>query len=252
MAFEIYLEEARRAIDRLARDETAAIRAAAAVVADALAAGGVLHAFGSGHSHMLAEEAFFRAGGLAAVNPVFDRTLQFFDGALESTRAEQESGYAARILDREDVRAGDAALVASNSGRNVVPVEMALGLQARGVKVIAITSLAHSRAVAARHVSGRKLYEIADVVIDTGTPVGDAAIALPGTTLRMGPLSTIVGAAAVQSIVIEAAALLVSRGEEPPVFPSANLDTTTDEDLARTMARYAGRIHYLRMPREAR
>ena len=245
MAFEIYLDQARQALARLRADEGASICAAAAAVAGALEADGVLHVFGAGHSHLLAEEAFYRAGGLAAVNPILDRRLMFFDGVMASTEAEREPGAAMRILEREDVRAVDAAIVASNSGRNAVPIEMALGLQARGVKVIAITSLAHSRAVAARHASGRRLYEIADIVIDSGIPAGDAAVELPGTTLRMGPLSTVVGAAIVHAITIEAAALLAQRGLEPPVLASANLDTTSRRDLERTLARYAGRIRYL-------
>jgi len=248
VAFEPYIEAARQALDRLTRDESASIRTAAATVADALDAGGVLHVFGAGHSHLLAEEAFYRAGGLAAINPILDLRLMFFDGALASTRAEREPGYAARILEREDVRAVDAAIVASNSGRNAVPIDMALELRARGVTVIAITSLAHSKAVATRHASGRKLYEIADIVIDTEIPAGDAAIALPGSAFRMGPLSTVVGAAIVHSVLIEAAALLVERGREPPVLPSANLDTTSQEDLERPLARYAGRIRYLDVP----
>ena len=94
MAFETYIEEARRALDRLAREEAGSIRAAAAAVADALEAGGVLHVFGAGHSHILAEEAFYRAGGLAAINPILDRRLMFFDGVMASTQAERETGYA--------------------------------------------------------------------------------------------------------------------------------------------------------------
>lgn len=249
MAFEVYFEEAHRALDRLAREQGDSIRRAAVVVAGALAANGVVHVFGCGHSHLLAEEAFYRAGGLAAVNPILDRRLMFLDGALESTRAERESGYAARILEREDVRAHDVAIIASNSGRNAVPLDMALALQASGIPVIAITSVPHSRAVAARHVSGRKLFEIANVVIDTGIPAGDAAITLPGGALRMGPLSTVVGAAIVQALTIEAAALLVERGITPPVLASANLDTTSQEDLERALARYADRIRYLDVPR---
>jgi uncharacterized phosphosugar-binding protein len=195
-----------------------------------------------GTSHLLAEEAFYRAGGLAAVNPILDRRLMFPTASGKHPRA--EPGYASRILEREDVRAVDAAIVASNSGRNAVPIEMAIALQARGVKVIAITSLTHSRAVTARHGSGRKLYEIADIVVDTGIPAGDAATTLPGSALKMGPLSTVVGAAIVHAIVIEAAALLVQRGHELAVFPSANLDTTSQEDLERRLSRYAGRIRY--------
>jgi uncharacterized phosphosugar-binding protein len=250
MAFEMYLEEARRALNRLASDEANSIRAAAAAVADALESGGVLHVFGAGHSHILAEEAFYRAGGLAAINPILDRRLMFFDGVMASTYAERETGYAARILEQENVRAGDVAIVASNSGRNAVPIEMAIELQARGVKVIAITSLTHSRAVPSRHALGRRLFEIADIVIDTGTPAGDASIEVPDSALRMGPLSTVVGAAIVHAIQIETATRLVERGEEPPVLASANLDTTSQDDLERTLARYAGRIRYLDVRRK--
>ena len=250
MAFEIYIEEARRALNRLASEEAASIRAAATAVADALEAGGVLHVFGTGHSHLLAEEAFYRAGGLAAINPILDRRLMFFDGVMASTYAERETGYAARILKQEDVRAGDVAIVASNSGRNAVSIEMAVELQARGVKVIAITSLTHSRAVPSRDALGRRLFEIADIVIDTGTPAGDASIEVPDTALRMGPLSTVVGAAIVHAIQIEAATVLVKRGEKPLVLSSANLETTSPDDLERTLARYAGRIRYLDVRRE--
>lgn len=248
MAFEVYLAEAARALERLSQHQGASIAAAAAAVADALEAEGVLHVFGCGHSHLLAEEAFYRAGGLAAVNPILDPRLMFLEGALASMHAERESGYAARILEREDVRVVDVAIVASNSGRNAVPIEMALELRARAVTVIAITSLAHAQAVAARHASGRRLYEIADIVVDTGIAAGDAAITLPGTVLKMGPLSTVVGAALVHAIAIEAAALLVQRGQEPQVLPSANLDTTSREDLERALSRYAGRIRYLDVP----
>lgn len=245
MAFEGYLERVQDAIGRLAREQAAPIRVAAAAVARALESGGLLHVFGAGHSHLLAEEAFFRAGGLAAVNPILDRRMMFFDGVMKSTHAEREPGYAEQILEREDVRAIDAALVVSNSGRNAVPIEMALAFHARGVTVIGVTSVAHASSVTSRHASGRKLHDIADIVIDTGIPAGDAAVVLPGTTLRMGPLSTIVGAAVVHSIGIEAAALLVARGEQPPVLSSANLDTTSEDDLARVLAKYAGRIRYL-------
>jgi len=252
VAFEAYLAAAHGALDRVAREQGDSIRRAGAAVADALASGGILHIFGAGHSHLLAEEGFYRAGGLAAINPILDRRLMFFDGALASTRAEREPGYAAEILEREDVRRGDAGIVVSNSGRNAVPLEMAMALHARGVSVIAITSLEHSRAMASRHSSGRKLYEIADVVIDTSIPAGDAAVALPGTSIRMGPLSTVVGAAIIHSVCIEAAARLLDRGVAPPVLASANLDTTSQADLERTLAVYADRVRYLDVPRNDR
>lgn len=252
MAFEPYLEAARRILERAAREEGPAIRAAAAIVAAALTRGGIVHAFGCGHSHLLAEEIFFRAGGLAAVNPILDRRLQFFDGVLASTHAEREPGYARRLLERESIRAGDAAVVISNSGRNITPIEMALDLQSRGVKVIALTSLSHAAAVASCHESGRRLHEIADVVIDTGVPAGDASIAVPGASARMGPLSTIAGAALLHAVMIEAAALVAQDGGDPAVLSSANVGETPETDLIRALAPYAGRVRYLDVPEDAR
>ena len=126
-------------LSRIEVEQTHSIRSAGEMVADSIAQGGILHTFGSGHSHMIAEEAFFRAGGLAPVNVILDERLVFLKGAAESTRAERESGYADVLLEREDIRAHDVAIVISNSGRNAVPIEMALGMKARGVNVIAIT-----------------------------------------------------------------------------------------------------------------
>ncbi|MGH9903871.1 MAG: sugar isomerase domain-containing protein, partial [Pyrinomonadaceae bacterium] len=128
--------------------------------------------FGTGHSHLVADEAFFRAGGIAAVNPILDERLIFLKGALESTRAERESGLAGALIEREEITAGDVAIIISNSGRNAAPVEMALGMKARGAGVIAITNLRQSRASAPRHPGGKRLYELADVVVDNCVPVG--------------------------------------------------------------------------------
>src|SRR5215204_6439194 len=145
MSFENYLEGLRTIMKRIEREQAENIQRAGRLIADGLAADGVVHAFGTGHSHLIAEEAFFRAGGLAAINPILDERLIFLKGALESTRAERESGLASRLIERENVRPEDAAIIISNSGRNAAPIEMAQEMKARGVKVIAITNLRQSR-----------------------------------------------------------------------------------------------------------
>ena len=127
-------------LSEIADQQAEVIQHAGSMAADAIAQGGVVHTFGSGHSHMISEEAFFRAGGLAAVNPILDESLIFLQGAVESTRAERRSGYAQTLLALEDVRPVDIAIVISNSGRNAVPIEMALSMKALGLKVIAITN----------------------------------------------------------------------------------------------------------------
>jgi uncharacterized phosphosugar-binding protein len=244
-AFADYIERLQDILERIKLEQGAAIRKAGGMVAAALARGGVVHAFGTGHSHMVAEEAFYRAGGIVAVNPMLDERLAFFKGALESTRAEREEGYARTLIVREQVRREDVAILISNSGRNSVPVEMAMEMSARGVGVIAITNVRQSCGSASRHPSGKRLYELADVVIDTCVPEGDAVLSLPGLAYPMGPASTVAGAAIINSVIIEAAAALLENGQTVPVLPSANLATTTDEGLLNLLRPYSGRIRYL-------
>ena len=136
-----YIDGLVNVLNRIRAEQAENIKLAGRIVADSISQGGVIHTFGTGHSHLIAEDAFFRAGGIAAINPILDERLIFLEGALESTRAERESGLALQLIEREDVRDVDAAIIISNSGRNAVPVEMALEMKKRGVKLIAITNL---------------------------------------------------------------------------------------------------------------
>jgi len=194
---------------------------------------------------LIADEAFFRAGGIAPINPILHERLIFLKGALESTRTEQESGFARFLIELEDIRAEDLGVIISNSGRNAAPLEMAIEMKARGLKVIAITNLKQSRASASRHASGKRLYEVADVTIDNCAPVGDALLALPGLESRIGPSSTVAGATIINSIIIEAVVELLRRGEKIPVLPSANVEGVTEDLLRNILSRYKGRIRYL-------
>jgi uncharacterized phosphosugar-binding protein len=194
---------------------------------------------------MIAEEAFYRAGGLTAVNPILDERLAFFHGALESTRAEREEGYARALLSREQIAPEDTAILISNSGRNSAPVEMALEMKLRGIETIAITNVTQSARATSRHSSGKRLFEVADIVIDTCLGEGDAVLKLHGVAQPVGPSSTVAGAAVMNSIMIEAAAELVRMGKQAPVFPSANLASTTEETLSALFRPYRDRIRYL-------
>ena len=245
MAFLQYIEGLQGVLDRIKREQVANIEKAGVLVADSLSAGGVVHTFGTGHSHLIADEAFFRAGGIAAVNPILDERLIFLKGALESTRAERESGLARTLIEGEEVASEDVAIVISNSGRNAAPVEMALEMKARGVRVIAITNVEQSRASAPRHSSGKRLYEVADIAIDNCVPAGDALLELPGLDSRVGPSSTVAGAAVINSVIIEAVAELLRRGEAAPVLPSANVDGAAEGTIEEILSRYVGRIKYV-------
>lgn len=250
MSFENYLEGLRAILRRIEREQAENIRLAGRLIAEALNAGGVIHTFGTGHSSLIAEEAFFRAGGVAAVNPILDERLLFLKGALESTRAERESGLARALIEREDIKAQDAAVIISNSGRNAAPVEMASEMKARGVPVIAITNLQQSQLAASRHSSGKRLFELADVVIDNCIPAGDAMLALPGLDSRIGATSTVAGAAVINSIIIEAVSELLRCGEPANVLPSANVEGGTAETLREILSRYSDRVRYLDLETE--
>jgi uncharacterized phosphosugar-binding protein len=218
-----YADAARHALGEVAATQGGALEVAARLVADSVAAGGMLHLFGAGHSQLLALDAYARAGGLACVNPILDPALSPATG-LELARVERTEGRAAVILEGEDLRPGEVVLVISNSGVNAVPVEVALGCRERGLLVVALTNFEQAKATAPRHSSGARLHELADVVIDNRCPPGDAAITLPSGD-RVGPLTTVVGAAVVTALCSRVAELLAERGHRPPVvLASQNLD----------------------------
>lgn len=244
VSYAIYLDTLIALVARI-KERDVEIRAAAGLIADALAVDGLVHTFGTGHSHLLAEDAFFRAGGLAAVNPIRDARLMMLEGALASTAAEREPGLARAVLAGHEVHPGDAAIIASSSGRNVVPIEMAIAMRERGAKVIAITSVSQARASASRHPTGRHLHDVADVVLDTRVPAGDALVDVPGLPLPLGPASTVVGAAILHATLVAAAALATARGQTVAILRSANLDGG-DEVLARTLDPYSARVPALR------
>ena len=250
MDFLEYINRLHGVLERIATEQADNIRWAGTIVANALEAGGVVHTFGTGHSHIIAEEAFFRAGGIAAVNPILDERFIFLKGALESTRAERQSGISAKLAADANVGANDAAIVISNSGRNAVPIEMALEMKKRGIPVIAITSLEQSQGSPPRHGSGKRLFEIADVAIDNCVPPGDALVRIGGTGSMTGASSTVAGSAIIHSVVMEGLSELIRRGVSPPVLPSANLENTKAETLRDILRPYADRIKYLDLDTE--
>jgi uncharacterized phosphosugar-binding protein len=250
MIFKGYIDGLQSVLERIKHEQAQNIELAGGIVAESIARGGIIHTFGTGHSHIIAEEIFFRAGGIAPINPILDERLIFLKGALESTRAERETGLARKLLELEDVRDTDAAIIISNSGRNAAPVEMALEMKERGVRVIAITNLEQSGASASRHASGKRLFELADVAIDNCVPTGDALVALDGLNSRTGASSTVAGAAIAHSIIIEALSKLIQKGVNPPVLQSANVEGTTADTLREVLSRYRDRIRYLDLESE--
>lgn len=238
-----YCDLARRLLGEVAASQAAAVARAADWIHESLAGDGVWHVFGTGHSHLAAEELYFRAGGLAPVNAILFPALMQHEGPLTSTRMERLTGLAAILLDRADILPGEVLTIVSNSGRNAVPVELATLARDRGIRTIALTALAHAHAAPPDPRLGFRLDEVCDLVINNGGVPGDAALSLPGTDLAAGPTSSLVNIALLQEIAHAVCLRFIARGEQPPVFRSANLPGG-DAWNAQLVARYQARINF--------
>lgn len=232
----------RELLDAVEKTQSAAIRDAAVMIAESLMRGGVWHVFGTGHSHFLGEEVYYRAGGLAPVNAILFPALMQHEGPVTSTRLERTPGLARIILDKAGPRPGEVLTIISNSGKNAVPVEMALYARELGLKTVALTSLKQSRAAALGAGQKQKLYEICDVVIDNCGSAGDAALQVPGTEQMTAATSSFVGIAIMEQIVYLVCCAYAEAGIEPPVFKTANLPGG-DEWNARLIEQYGGRVN---------
>lgn len=220
------------------------IEKAGKLIVQALGKDGVLHVFSTGHSHMIIEELFYRAGGLIQVNPIFDTSLMLHEGPIRGTALERLPGYAASIFKTIDYAEGEPMIIMSNSGINVVPVEMAQLATENGMKVIAITSVKLSDRLQSRHSSGMKLMDTANVVIDNCLNDGDAVLEIPGTGQRVGAVSSIAALYIAQRIVLEVVNEFLKIGKIPPVFMSANIPGG-DEHNAQLVEKYKNRIRHL-------
>lgn len=220
---EEYFEVTAKLLRRVADTQQNALEAVAQAVADALCAGGTVYAFGTGHSHILAEEIFYRAGGLVKVFPILDEPLMLHTGASRSSKMERLSGYAEKLINNHlGIRPGDVMFIFSNSGRNTVSVDMALEARKKGMKVICITNLRHAASVTSRHPSGEKLCDVCDIVLDNCGEIGDAAVTVGENVC--GPTSTVIGAAMLQAIVCRSVEIMTENGITPEVFKSSNMD----------------------------
>lgn len=219
-----YLTSIRNLLDRLEDSQEDVIDEVSALCAERVAAGGLMYFFGTGHSHMISEEPFYRAGGLACVYPIFETDLMLHEGASKSSIYERMPGLGGAIIDNKPLTKNDVIFLISNSGRNAVIVDAALRAREIGAVTVAITSLNHSRGVSSRHPSGKRLFEVCDYVLDNGGVPGDACVHLDGLKEAIAPTSSVVDVTIVNLISIGTAQKLLEMGIVPPVFTSANSD----------------------------
>ncbi|MFF7532711.1 SIS domain-containing protein [Streptomyces bobili] len=234
-------------LQRVRDEEAVAVEAAGVLLADTVAAGGRLFAFGAGHSSLAAQDVVYRAGGLALMNLLVVPGVVGVDvvPATLGSALERVDGLAGAVLDTSPVRAGDALVIVSLSGRNALPVEMALNARALGVKVIGVTSVAYATETTSRHVSGTFLKDHCDLVLDSKIAVGDAELSLDTVPAPFAPASTVVTSALLQAVMATAAASLAERGIEPPLLRSGNIDGGHEWN-GRIMDEYRDRIFYRR------
>lgn len=243
-AMEKYFEILQGQMREIREREWAKIAQAGEWLGEALANDKFFYAFGTGHSHLLAEEIFYRAGGLARACPILDERLMLHQAAIQATYNEREEGYAKKLLDRYPVEAGDVLIVASNSGRNAVPIEMALEGRTRGMKVIAITNVAHAKVWGSKHKSGKTLGEVADICLDTCGVPGDACTPVEGIQQLIGSPSTATGAMIVNLIIVKGVETALKRGVMPEVFISSNT-AGGDNHNDSLLHKYKSRVRHL-------
>lgn len=229
-------------IDVVYQEESKNIKEAAKIIFDSIKEKGVLHVFATGHSHMLAEEMFYRAGGLVAIDPILRPFLMQHEGAISSTKFERLPGIAQIVYDGLDIKEGEPFIVVSNSGINAVPVEFAQIAKANNHKVIVITSVESSKNLKPRTLDNKHLYECGDIVIDNHVPHGDGIIETKyGNT---GAVSSIICSYIAQSLVLEIINLFIENNITPPIYMSANIEGG-DEHNKKIYEEYKKRVKSL-------
>ena len=209
--------------------QLSAVRQAADWFAATIQAGRMVHLFGSGHSRILVEELWPRYGSFPGFNPIVELSLTFHNqvvgpnGQRQAMFLENVSGLAERILRNFSLSTQDSALVASSSGCNVVPIEMAEQFRKRGIRVVALLSREHADASESKHPQGTKLSEVADLVLDTGAPVGDAMVQIEGLSTPVSPGSTVGGCLLINALKAEIALRLTRAGVPPMVLTAPAL-----------------------------
>lgn len=236
-----YLKNILSLLEKMENTQEKVIEQVAEVCAGCIADGGLLYFFGTGHSHMICEEPFYRAGGLACVYPILETDLMLHEGASKSSGYERIEGLGNVVIANTSIGKGDVLFIASNSGRNCAVIDAAMEAKKRGAITVAITSMNHTTQVASRHSSGLNLFQVCDYVLDNGGELGDASVELAGLGQKIAPTSSVIDITLVNLIVVNTVERLLQKGMMPPLFMSANTDAG-DEANKGVLEIYKGKI----------
>ncbi|WP_010306220.1 sugar isomerase domain-containing protein [Kurthia senegalensis] len=233
-----YFLEVEKLLHTVGEQQSETISDLAEVIASKIQRGGIIQLFGSGHSMLLAQDGYFRGGGLVPIKPVQVESLMLHRGALSASSKEKEQGYFEHIQEAFAFNEQDVCIIISTSAKNPVPIDAALYAKAQGVVTVSLQSLAYQH-VSSKHVSGKRLEQVVDVVLDTMVPIGDGVLQLD--ELQYGPVSTIVGAAILNDLYAQIIEKLHKAGQTLPVFRNSNLGATNNDEL---IANYGKRINF--------
>lgn len=238
-----YFDAVKDVLEHIYSTQVDKIQNLGSLMADTLEHDGLIHAFGCGHSHIIAEELFYRAGGLAAINPLFETSAMLHEGATKSSMVERMQDYAPLVIEGYDVRERDCFIIASSSGINSFPIEMALEAKKRGATVIGITSCDYDDEPS-REKHGYHLRTVCDHYVNNFVPRGDATVQVLDDGVKAGPVSTIATMFIGNSLMLAACEELKKRGCVPEIFMSANVSNGSDYNEA-IIQKYRGRIKHL-------
>ncbi|MEA5026630.1 MAG: SIS domain-containing protein [Erysipelotrichaceae bacterium] len=234
-----YMNKVQELMDAIYATQQPVIDDLAKRFADNIKNNRIIHVFGTGHSHMIGIELFCRAGGLGNVNALLDQDVLTSNGARRSGAMEKVSGVSDVIYDQYNIQKGDIMIITSNSGRNAMPIEMAIRAKKEGVYTIAMTNLKQSEKTSSRHPSGKRLFECVDCIIDSCVPEGDSMMTVGN--VKTAPGSTVSGVIILNTIVNEALQILAAEGCELPVFQSQNVDGFNNDAI---YAKYEDRVKH--------
>ena len=214
-------------------------------IASAIQEGHSIFIFGASHAGILAQEMLYRTGGLAVVNAILPAEFMLNTRPITKTSdMEKLEGYPSIVLNNTAIREGDVLILHSVSGRNAAAIEMAIESKRRGILTVGITNMTYTSAVTSRHSSGKKLFELCDIVIDNCGDFEDSSMTLPGMTQKIAPTSSVIGCSIVNMLLIRTVECLVELGMEPPIFRSANVDGGAEYNKT-LFEKYKDRIHYM-------